>query len=556
MLSASATQAVDDLFSGSDNLLGPSSQAFLNVEDAYQVTPSLNAGELTLDWQVAPGYYLYKHRFKLLSVDDLQPIAVPITFSSGTRLFDEYYQKELEVFYRQAHLTLSAKGLPNTLVIESQGCADAGLCYPPRKQLLTLNTTADTAVVSEFSPLRREAQDNPQSTLPLTIVLLFAVLGGLILNLMPCVFPVLSIKALSLTTSHLNTHGRHLHGLAYTLGIVLSFIAIAAALLVLRASGEALGWGFQLQSPLFIGALVYLFVVMGLSFSGFFYIGTRLMNLGQAATQGQSLQSSFMTGVLATIVASPCTAPFMGSAVGVALTQPGIISLLIFAALGLGMALPFLLLSWWPTLSRLLPKPGPWMETFKQFLAFPLYLSATWLLWVLGRQTDINIVAAVVVGVILIIFAIWITHNRAHHPLRLAVCVAALILAVAIPISSLKNKDQPKLWEAFSTTRLNELRQENRRVFVNLTADWCITCLANEKIALSSDVVKNAFRDNQVSYLKGDWTNYDVEITNFLNQHGRSGVPLYLFYEKGSSTPKILPQLLTEKIVISTISEK
>ncbi len=550
----------DSLFAANSNPLSSSDTEFLKVEDAYQLLPRIENDQLLLDWQIAPGYYLYQHRFQLLFADSLQKIPSPTRYQPGKKIYDEYFQKELEVYYLQTQLSAPLSGLPDSLVVESQACADAGLCYPPRKQLVSLDRSTNTASVLNFTgPLQAPAEPvkTPESSVSLMVILLFSLLGGLILNLMPCVFPVLSIKALSLTTSHLNNHSKHLHGLAYTLGIVLSFVAIAAALLALRASGEALGWGFQLQSPIFIGALVYLFVLMGLSFSGFFQFGTRLMNIGQSTTQGSSLQSSFMTGVLATVVASPCTAPFMGTALGVALTQPSAVSLLIFATLGLGMALPFLLLSWWPSLSKLLPKPGAWMETFKEFLAFPLYLSAVWLLWVLGRQTDMNTVAAVIVGIILISFAIWVTHSRnGRHPARLALSIAALLLSVAIPLSVFYDRDTPDNWEAFSTERLRQLRQDNQAVFVNLTADWCITCLANESVALNTAEVQDAFSQNNVYYLKGDWTNYNKEITDFLNQHGRSGVPLYLFYGKDKAAPALLPQLLTTNIIIDIVNGK
>ena len=358
---------------------------------------------------------------------------------------------------------------------------------------------------------------------------------------------MLSIKVLSLTSAHLGEHSKHLHGMVYTAGIVISFVAIAALLLVFREAGEAVGWGFQLQSPVFVSLLAYLLFAAGLSFSGLLEVGARWMNIGQSAATGTSLRASFMTGVLATVVASPCSAPFMGTALGFALTQAPIISLLVFAVLGIGMALPFVLLSWIPGLLEKLPAPGPWMQSFRQFLAFPLYASAIWLLWVLGRQTSIDQVALVAIGMLLLAFAAWLGGGGAKRwkqVIALVVTVAALSIAIT-PSKAVEET----LWEPYSRVRLDALRSEGRPVFVNLTAAWCITCLANEKLALSSANFAETLQANNIVYLKGDWTNRNSEITALLKEYGRSGVPLYLYYSPGSTSAQILPQLLTEGIV-------
>ena len=397
------------------------------------------------------------------------------------------------------------------------------------------------------------AQSPPHSLL---MIMLFALAGGVILNLMPCVFPVLSIKVMSTTAAHLGAHGKHLHALAYTGGIILSFLAIAALMLVLRAGGEAIGWGFQLQSPVFVALLAYLMFIIGQSFSGQLTIGGSWMNIGQTLTQNNRLTGSFMTGVLATVVASPCTAPFMGTALGLALTQPTVISLSIFAALGLGMALPFLILSWLPGLMDKLPAPGPWMGTFSQLLAFPLYATVIWLLWILGRQTSIDHAVLVSLGILLIAFAIWITH-RGKGVMGRVFGLTALVIALGITaIKPTTEEDRLKtVWEPYSAARLLELRQQQQAVFINLTADWCITCLANEKIALDSEAFRAALREGNITYLKGDWTNRNPEITALLNDHGRSGVPLYLYYDTTANPPKILPQLLTQTIVLRAFGD-
>ena len=568
----------EDLFpsSKSSNPLGEAvlseTLEFLPVEEAYQLQAQIEDQQLHLNWQIQPGYYLYQHRFKFYNPDGIA-LDISPQFKPGKRIYDDYYEKELEVYYQHTHFAIPWDNNQKYLIVESQGCADAGLCYPPRRQTISVGAnnseinsseinTPEIIVTETSSQITNGSSNLPASNAQLTLesslllMLVFALLGGAILNLMPCVFPVLSIKALSLTTAHLSTHGKHLHGLAYTLGIVLSFMAIAALLMLLRSAGEAIGWGFQLQSPLFVGLLVYLFVLMGLSFSGLLTFGTRLMSIGQSTTEGHSLTSSFMTGLLATLVASPCTAPFMGTALGFALTQTAWVAMSTFACLGLGMALPMLLLSWWPGLAEKMPKPGAWMERFKEFLAFPLYLSAVWLLWVLGRQAGSDTVAAIICGVVLILFAIWLRSIR-KSVLTTIIAITLTVIALVLPWQTNNdNSSKETYWQPYSQAALQELRAEGQSVFINLTADWCITCLANEKLALNSERFLDTLKENNIVYLKGDWTNYNPEITKLLNQHQRSGVPLYLFYPKGTGNPKILPQLLTENIVINAISPK
>ena len=278
------------------------------------------------------------------------------------------------------------------------------------------------------------------------------------------------------------------------------------------------------------------------------------MNIGQSTTEGHSLSSSFMTGLLATLVASPCTAPFMGTALGFALAQSTGVAMSVFIALGLGMALPLLLLSWWPGMAEKMPRPGAWMERFKEFLAFPLYLTAVWLLWVFGRQTSSDAVAALICGIVLLLFAFWVLKTR-KNALTVITALIATALALILPWQTHTNSDNSTTpWEPYSETKLQLLRAKGEPVFVNMTADWCITCLANEKLALSSDLFLTTLQQKKITYLKGDWTKYNPEITRLLNRHHRSGVPLYLFYPRGTGNPHILPQLLTENIVLEAIS--
>ena len=264
-----------------------------------------------------------------------------------------------------------------------------------------------------------------------------------------------------------------------------------------------------------------------------------------------------MTGVLATTVASPCTAPFMGPALGFAISQTSLVALLVFAFLGLGMALPFVALTLIPSLTQKLPKPGQWMDNLKQFLAFPMYLTAIWLLWVVGRQTSIEIVIAICVGLVLMVMAIWFWQLAAKNSpstfntLIKLVAIGLFISAIAYPSTKLENNDQPR-WQDYSPQRLSELRQSGQAVFVNLTADWCITCLVNERIAMGEGFYQ-ALEDNNISYLKGDWTHKDPEITALLNQYNRNGVPLYLLFAKDSGSAEILPQFLTTAILIEAL---
>src|SRR5690606_4408908 len=341
-------------------------------------------------------------------------------------------------------------------------CADAGLCYPPYTDHLQVDpdNKVVTILPSPAAPVI-EAPDTPSpvESTSLFSIILFAILGGIILNLMPCVFPVLSIKVMSLAQA--DRERLPLHGWVYTAGIVLCFVIFAGALLLARAGGEAIGWGFQLQSPLLIAALTYLFFVMGLSLSGMLNIGTGWMGVGQSLTQKSGVIGSFFTGVLAAIVASPCTAPFMGAALGFALTQPAVVCLAIFAALGLGMALPLLLLCYLPALAKRLPKPGAWMENLKEFLAFPMYLTAVWLLWVLGRQAGVDASMIVAAGAVAIAFGCWLLNRSAEGPwqwVRRTLIAAAWIGALVLPWQMINQSIEPSRWQAYSPERLQQLR--------------------------------------------------------------------------------------------------
>jgi thiol:disulfide interchange protein DsbD len=390
----------------------------------------------------------------------------------------------------------------------------------------------------------------------LLFALLLAFAGGVILNLMPCVFPVLSLKALAVLEAH---DGRErAQAVSYTLGVVLSFVVVAGVMLALRAGGQSLGWGFQLQSPVFVALLVYLFFAMGLALAGVTEFGVRFMGIGQSLTQSKGLGGSFFTGVLAALVASPCTAPFMGAALGYAVTQPPFVALLVFAMLGFGLASPFLLMGYVPKLASWLPKPGAWMENFRELMAFPLFLTVAWLLWVLTRQAGADAAGVVAIGLVVVSFALWsrrFTSPRARVSRWIAIIVALALLAHPSlrGVEAVKPAATSAAAEAYSEGRLAQLRAEHRTIFVNFTADWCLTCKVNERAVLSRDSVREAFAQNKVVEMIGDWTRPDPLITQALARFGRSGVPLYLVYREGGE-PQVLPQILTPALLIEALS--
>jgi thiol:disulfide interchange protein len=423
----------------------------------------------------------------------------------------------------------------------------------PARFELVLNTLAGPVLLQlqhEGVPLASELSLADFSLLDWLGMLVLAAVGGLILNLMPCVFPVLSLKALSLVHSKNSAQNTKVEALWYSAGVIISFVLLAAVLLIFRAVGQAAGWGFQLQNPLIVGLLAYLLFVLGLSLSGVMQLGIGWMSSGQQFTQQQGHKGSFFTGVLAVVVASPCTAPFMGTALGYAATQPALAALAIFAALGFGMALPFLLLAWWPGFAAMLPKPGLWMEKLKQWLAYPLYLSAVWLLWVYGRQQGLDAMALALVGLVLLGVACWLWgQQQLQQAGQVSRLIALLFVAGSVallwyPQSAAQNLTQTDHAEVWSEQRLKQLVQDGQPVLVNMTADWCITCLVNERVALNTDSSKAAMALYKLKYLKGDWTNKDPAISSYLRQFQRDGVPLYVLYWPGQP-PEILPQILT-----------
>ncbi len=552
---------------------------FLRVEEAYILSIDVQPEQLTLHWEIEPEYYLYRDRFKLKAYGDNSELSIDPIFEKGKIKYDENFDQDMEVFYHDTDVIIPIANSQQSIQLQvtSQGCADAGLCYPPYTQRFdidlssgtatpikkitakTNSTSANNSFTNNSGGLTNTALTDEEQPF-LGYILLLAVLGGIILNAMPCVFPVLSIKALSFVSANNAEHphkNHSAHGWAYTAGAMLSFLIIGGVIVGIRAAGGDADWGRQLQSPLIVSFMFYLFFVMGLSLSGFVHFGTKFMGVGQSLTTREGLQGSFFTGVLAVVVASPCTAPFMAPAIGVALTQSTGVALIIFAALGFGMALPFLLLCYSPKLAALLPRPGPWMEILKQTLAFPLYLTAVWLLWVLGKQTSVDAAALLVCGAIAITFALWLFQKNpskmAGKVFKMGSGVAALAIALSIAIKT-ENAGKNDFWQDYSPELVAQLRSEGQPVFINLTAAWCITCHANERVALSRNGVKEAAKKYNIAMIKGDYTNEDPTIHKLLNEYRRPSVPLYLMFPADSSKPaEILPQLLTQDTVIKAM---
>lgn len=394
-----------------------------------------------------------------------------------------------------------------------------------------------------------------------------AFLGGLILNLMPCVFPVLSLKLIGLAQHRTHSGPMAAHGIAFAVGVVLSFVLLAALLIMLQQAGSALGWGFQLQTPWVVAALTVLFFGIGLNLLGVyeFTMGSGVANLkaADALAHKSDWRGSFGTGVLAVIVASPCTAPFMGAALGYAITQPAAIGLSVFAALGVGMAMPYLLITLFPRLLSKLPRPGRWMELFKQFMAFPMFATCVWLLWVLAQQVDAGGVALALGVLVAVGFALWALglSQRGARVFRwvaagggvlAALTFAPIATSEALAPGARANADAG--WIDYTPEKLAQLRSEGKPVFVDFTAAWCVTCQLNKRVALRADTVKTRFAADNVVLMRADWTNRDERITKALAEFGRNGVPLYVLYDR-QGEPAVLPELLTEGIVLAALNK-
>ena len=537
---------------------------FLPVDEAYQLTLVADGDQrLMLQWMIAPEYYLYRHAFKTEASDAEGRISTSLAIPDGLAKTDEFFG-DVDVYYDALDATVALERTTELAQIKVtyQGCADAGLCYPPETKSFLWHMASGEIQAGSLATKSTETEaagaDSGGANMGLLAAIAFAFLGGIILNIMPCVFPILSLKALSFTHGSAEQHRRA--SLVYAVGVIVSFVALASVLVAIQQTGQLIGWGFQLQNTGFVIGLAYLFTVMGLSLNGLIHFGTSMMNVGQSLTEQEGDAGNFFTGVLAVVVASPCTAPFMGTALGYALTQPLVVTLLVFAALGAGMAMPMVILSHSNAAVRSLPKPGPWMDTAKNVLAFPLYLTSVWLLWVAGNQAGVNTMAMALSGLVILALAAYLYGDTTlRKGISIVLIATAIFLAVPSDKNGSRDDSNRTLREgqiAWSAAVLDDYIERGDPIFVDVTADWCITCLANEAAVLFTPEMEQAFIDADIPYMIADWTDYDADIGRFVQSHGRSGIPLYVMYPRGSgSQPVILPQLLTRDIVLTAIEK-
>ena len=425
--------------------------------------------------------------------------------------------------------------------------------------LLEVNDRSGQRVVATISAPPGEIPASGFGTLGTTLGLAF--LGGLILNLMPCVFPILAMKFLALAEgAH---HERpHRHTVSYVTGVLTAFLVLGGVFLGLRNASAVSGWGFQFQSPVFVAGMACLLFAIGLNLSGVFQVGTSVAGAGHRLSQRAGIAGSFFTGLLAVVVATPCTVPFMGAAVAAALTLPPATGLLIFLAMGAGMAAPYPALVTLPGFSRVMPRPGIWMERLRQGLAFPMYAAVAWLVWVISEQTGLGGVLATAGCLVLIGFAAWafgVAQSSSGASRRVGQSVAGIAVAATMVVLNglaggpLHLTPSASAADGFTPERLAALRSQGRPVFVDMSAAWCITCLVNEHFALEAPAVQRAFAAKDVAFLRGDWTRQDPAITAFLHRFQRDGVPLYVYFPAGNARPVLLPQILTQPMVLNAL---
>ena len=600
--------------SNSQALPLPSEQAF-----GFDAIAS-DGNTLLLRFSPAPGYYLYRDRTSLKLEGSAGVLADTPRWPAAQSHRDEHFG-DVSVYFHQVEVPLPLRrtvtdAVDSTLVVTFQGCQTDGICYPPMTRRVKLSIPAgkisahpgQPAPRSEMirplpagsaapreaangTPLRllptvpnseparadvvgaqagfaadargdNALRTRPPATTPdpdrsFLWVLLLALAGGLVLNLMPCVLPILSLKVLGLAQSGESAERARSHAMWYTLGVLVAFAVIGALMVGLRMLGNAVGIGFQLQHPGVVAALAYIMFAVGLSLSGVFTLGGGLGNLGQSLARRSGPAGDFFTGALACVVGSACVGPFMGGAVAYAFVATPVQAMAVFLFLGLGLALPFLLIGFVPALARRLPKPGPWMETLKHVLAFPMYATALWLLWVLGKQRGVDGMALALGGLLLLALGLWLFERsrwrsqRAAGLLGMLLAIAALVpvwgVTQLMPPARAAQATSENVVE-YSPQLLDRLRADNRVVFVNMTADWCVSCKANERAVLSRPEFRELLRRTNAVYMRGDYTNVDPQITAFLDEHKAVGVPLYVVYGPGAP-PTVLPTLLTQAVV-------
>ena len=550
---------------------GGTDGATLPAEQAFHLEAlAKDHQHLLLRWTMAKGYYLHRDQtaLKLKDANGLS-LAKP-EWPAGVEHEDAHFGKTT-VFFDQIDVPVTIEGdtaALKTVNLEAsfQGCQDGGICYPLMTRALTIDLSAATPTSGSAAMPAPEMPPAGLATGALQVSLLTALLlalgGGLVLNLMPCVLPVLSIKAVGLLESGESHAKARSHALFYTAGVLSTFALIGIAIVALRSAGHALGWGAQLQQPVVVGVLACVMVAVGLSMSGVVQFGTSLGNVGSGLASRSGHAGDFFTGVLAVAVASPCTAPFMGSALAYAFAAPMINALLVFLTLGIGLALPFLAIGFVPALARMLPRPGAWMETLKQVLAFPMYLTAVWLIWVLAHQRGADAVGLVLVAVVLLSATLWWFERSRSRGAISRVAVVLLALLTVLPLFYLSKVQAPTQAVvatdgvvAYTPEKLAELRKAGTPVFVDMTADWCVTCKANEHAVLDTDAFRDLLKKTGAVYMKGDWTDVNPTIAAFLQQYHSPGVPLYVVFPKDGGEGQMLPTVLTSSLVEEALTK-
>ncbi|ULU25540.1 protein-disulfide reductase DsbD family protein [Dyella terrae] len=566
---AAATAGEDSLGAALNKLgstkVGVSNGAALPAEQAFQLQAIVRGRQqLLLRWTMPKGYYLYRDQTALKLKDAGSLTLAKPEWPAGTEHQDAHFGKTT-VYFDQVELPVAIQGDTSgrdTVYLEAsfQGCQDNGICYPvmTRGLPIALGEAAPTSgAVAEPAPEMPPART---SEVGLGIALLYALLGGLILNLMPCVLPVLSIKVVSVIESGESPARRRSHALTYSAGVLTSFVVLGVAVVAL-----AKAWGAQLQYPLLVAALSLVMLTAGLWMSGVVQFGGSLGNVGSSLANQKGWRGDFFVGVLAVVVASPCTGPFMGPALGYAFAAPAAQAMLVFFTLGLGLCLPFLAIGFVPALARLLPKPGAWMETLKQVLAFPMYLAAVWLAWVLANQRGADAVGLLLVAAVLLAMTLWWFEKSRWSGSASRSWVIVLALLTAVPLYALVRLPAAAPASAgavsangtvaFTPAKLAELRKAGTPVFVDMTADWCVTCKANEHAVLDTDAFRDLLKKTGAVYMKGDWTNEDPAITAFLQEYHSPGVPLYVVFPKDGGHGNRLPTVLTSSLVEEALTK-
>jgi len=546
----------------------------LPEEQAFKAEAITNSPtELLVRLTPSKGYYLYRDKtsFRIAKGEGVT-LGTP-RFPATKPYRDEHFG-DVQVWFDYAEIPLPiqrSNGDPQTISLEVnfQGCLTDGLCYPPMTRVLQVELPAATPaeLASAAAASAGAVEAPPQAELrSLWLALLFALLGGLILNVMPCVLPVLSFKALGLAQASVSRAPCPAHAPAYTAGVLVTFAVLGGISVVAHEAGQAAGFGNWLQDPRLVIVLSLLMLAIGLALSGVVNFGASWAGMGQSLASKGGIAGDFFTGVLAVVVGSVCSVPFMAAALAYATVAPPLNAMLVFLSMGLGLALPFLLIGFIPALAALLPKPGPWMETLKQWLAYPMYFTAVWLAWVFGKQRGMDALALLLVASVFLVMGLWWLERRRYSENRLGALVPGIALALAVGASVWALQvEKPKTVAAlgaidtsayiagtktpYSAEALKQFRAEGRTVFIDMTADWCITCKVNEKAVLDTEEFRALLKETNAVYMVGDWTDQDAAISAFLESFHSPGVPLYVVYPAGGGEGHRLPQLLSMSLM-------